>query len=62
MPTTEQPEKKICLRITALLFALQKRVYQKSGRATIVGAYPSSPAACGAGEDGFAFNYLMVML
>jgi hypothetical protein len=32
------------------------------GRATIVGAYPFSPAARGAGENGLALNYWMVML
>jgi hypothetical protein len=58
MPTTEQPEQQICLRIATLLFALQKRAYQKSGRATIVGAYPSSPAVRGAGEGRLGVQLL----
>src|SRR5450631_3076641 len=62
MPTIEQPEQRNCLRIAAPLFRCKSDYQKSAGRAAIIGTYPSSPAARGAEEDGFAFNYWMLML
>jgi hypothetical protein len=63
MPTTEQPEQEICLRIATLLFAVQKRAYQKV-RAERQSSMPTRPPRrlVAPGRTGLAFNYLMVML